>query len=114
MMNVGSSDVTWDYTTPVIWSIVEPAIGLLCACVPVMGTLLPKAWMQSIRAENEGQQNATISLQYMQRLTSRTIGASLGAQISTTALNDEYSRWRIRQTTTIAMDVGNRKLWAFT
>jgi hypothetical protein len=57
MRTVGTIDVTWDYTTPVIWSIVEPALGLLCACVPVTGTLVPKAWMQSIIFGKERDQN---------------------------------------------------------
>ena len=110
-MNVGSFDVTWDYTTPIIWSIVEPAIGLLCACVPVMGTLLPKAWMQNLRSGHDGVPNA---LQYLQRSTSRSTGIAMSSQVSTTALRDDDSQWRVRRTTTVAMDAGFRKLWAFT
>jgi hypothetical protein len=48
MTSLGVTDMTWDYTTPIIWSTVEPSVGLLCACVPVMGALLPKSWMERI------------------------------------------------------------------
>ena len=48
LTSLGVTDATWDYVTPIIWSTVEPSIGLLCACVPVMGALLPKSWMERV------------------------------------------------------------------
>jgi hypothetical protein len=114
MRTVGTFDVPWDYTTPVIWQIVEPAIGLLCACVPVMGTLVPKAWMQSIISGKKGDQNDPNALQTqtIPGSTSRTTLTSGSEQALTTALYDENTQWRVRQLTTAAN--GTRKLWAFT
>jgi hypothetical protein len=112
MRTVGTFDVTWDYTTPILWSIVEPAIGLLCACVPVSGTLVPKAWMQRIISGKEGDRNDPNALQTIPGSTSRTTLTSGSEQALTTALYDENTQWRMRQSTTAAD--GTRKLWAFT
>ncbi|KAL8842366.1 MAG: hypothetical protein Q9176_002755 [Flavoplaca citrina] len=39
--NVGlEGDPTWDMVDVFIWSTVEPGIGVVCACLPVMGPLL--------------------------------------------------------------------------
>ena len=35
-------DPTWDDKTALIWSTVETAVGVLCACIPVMTPLVPK------------------------------------------------------------------------
>lgn len=48
MSSLGTTDMTWDYVSPIIWSTVEPSVGLLCACVPVMGILLPKSFMERV------------------------------------------------------------------
>ncbi|KAF2202555.1 hypothetical protein GQ43DRAFT_340432, partial [Delitschia confertaspora ATCC 74209] len=34
-------DVTWDHADALIWSTVETSVGVFCACIPVMGPLLP-------------------------------------------------------------------------
>lgn len=38
-------DPTWDHAAALVWSTVESDVGALCACIPVMGPLLPKSWM---------------------------------------------------------------------
>lgn len=45
---IDSSDATWDYTIGNIWSVIEPAIGIVCACLPttrvVLLAILPTSW----------------------------------------------------------------------
>ncbi|TEY83161.1 hypothetical protein BOTCAL_0025g00200 [Botryotinia calthae] len=37
---IGSPDPTWDYATGSIWSVIEPAIGIVCACLPTIRVVL--------------------------------------------------------------------------
>ncbi|PVH95726.1 hypothetical protein DM02DRAFT_470699, partial [Periconia macrospinosa] len=37
-----NSDITWDYALHILWTTTETSIGLLCACCPVIGTLIPE------------------------------------------------------------------------
>lgn len=48
MASVGTSDVTWDYLPPVLWSTVEICVGIICACLPVIGGLLPTRCRQYV------------------------------------------------------------------
>ncbi|KAM0131337.1 hypothetical protein ACHAP3_006989 [Botrytis cinerea] len=45
---IDSSDATWDYAIGNIWSVIEPAIGIVCACLPttrvVLLAILPASW----------------------------------------------------------------------
>ena len=43
-----TTDVTWDYFSPIVWSTVEPSIGIICVCLPTLGPLLPKSLMESV------------------------------------------------------------------
>ena len=36
-------DVTWDHADALIWSTLETAVGVICACIPVLGPLLPRS-----------------------------------------------------------------------
>ncbi|KAF2661266.1 hypothetical protein K491DRAFT_753910 [Lophiostoma macrostomum CBS 122681] len=36
-------DVTWDHADALIWSTLETAVGVICACVPVLRPLLPRS-----------------------------------------------------------------------
>ena len=38
-------DPTWNDAPALVWSTAEANVGVLCACIPVMGPLLPKRWM---------------------------------------------------------------------
>lgn len=49
--------MTWDYFSPIIWSTVEQSVGILCACLPVLGPLLPKSWMEQVGSTNRSKRN---------------------------------------------------------
>ncbi|KAG9235563.1 hypothetical protein BJ875DRAFT_458794 [Amylocarpus encephaloides] len=48
MLVLGNRDVTWDYVPGFIWSIIEPSVGIMCACLPTIRVILlliiPESW----------------------------------------------------------------------
>ena len=42
LTSLDTTDVTWNYYSAVMWSWIEMSIGTICACLPVLGPLLPK------------------------------------------------------------------------
>ncbi|KAG9242950.1 hypothetical protein BJ878DRAFT_444496 [Calycina marina] len=57
VISKGGNDPTWDLVDVYLWTAVEGAVGLLCACFPVFGPLLSlwKNKMQSIYASRTSQ-----------------------------------------------------------
>ncbi|OCL03126.1 hypothetical protein AOQ84DRAFT_227968 [Glonium stellatum] len=52
LTSLGATDLTWDYFIAIIWSTVEPSVGLLCVCVPVLGPLLPRSFMDRVTSDH--------------------------------------------------------------
>lgn len=46
-------DATWDNGAAVIWSDVEADVGVLCACIPVLGSLLPQHWLGTMNGSSK-------------------------------------------------------------
>jgi len=42
LTSLATTDITWDYVPAIIWSFTEMTIGVVCACLPTLGPLLPK------------------------------------------------------------------------
>jgi hypothetical protein len=104
-----------DYVTPIIWSTVEPSIGLLSACAPVMGVLLPTSWMHNLstgRRPNNGyssqKKSGVLALRDLGRKSRSTFDKWGGTStLNATRLDDEAidedgsSQNGIRQTRTV-------------
>jgi len=113
LTSLGVTDLTWDYVSPIIWSTVEPSIGLLCACVPVMGALLPKSFMERIRSSRGGQRyyypgkkkSSSYVLGSMDRSSQFNKLDGSGENVGADAFNDNDSRTAIRQTTVLSVEV---------
>ncbi|TGO31507.1 hypothetical protein BHYA_0617g00010 [Botrytis hyacinthi] len=60
---IGSPDPTWDYMTGNIWTFVEPAVGVMCACLPTTRAVLlavtPASWRSVFSLHSSPSQNAT-------------------------------------------------------
>lgn len=54
MVTVSDADITWTATDPVFWAVLEPCLGVTCACIPLMGPLLSRASTEHLakRANN--------------------------------------------------------------
>ncbi|KAF7944584.1 uncharacterized protein EAE97_005217 [Botrytis byssoidea] len=63
MLLIGSPDPTWDYMTGNIWSVIEPAVGIMCACLPttrvVLLAVIPKSWHSVFSLHSSPSKNAT-------------------------------------------------------
>ena len=40
VLALSNYDVTWDYAPSFLWSVVEPAVGIMCTCLPTMRALM--------------------------------------------------------------------------
>ncbi|KAL8814159.1 MAG: hypothetical protein Q9223_006600 [Gallowayella weberi] len=40
LLTVSYTDITWTVTDPLLWSMLEPCVGVTCACIPLMRPLL--------------------------------------------------------------------------
>ncbi|KAL8725821.1 MAG: hypothetical protein Q9166_007108 [cf. Caloplaca sp. 2 TL-2023] len=52
LVTVSYTDITWTVTDPLLWSMLEPCVGITCACIPLMRPLLSRA---SRRANRYGE-----------------------------------------------------------
>ncbi|KAL8731083.1 MAG: hypothetical protein Q9181_004429 [Wetmoreana brouardii] len=43
LVTVSYTDITWTVTDPLLWSMLEPCVGITCACIPLMRPLLSRA-----------------------------------------------------------------------
>ena len=57
LTSLNTTDITWDYYTPTLWSVTEMGVGVLCACLPVFGVLLPKRLIGSLSRKNKTEQS---------------------------------------------------------
>ncbi|KAL8679485.1 MAG: hypothetical protein Q9224_002180 [Gallowayella concinna] len=57
LLTVSYSDITWTVTDPLLWSMLEPCVGVTCACIPLMRPLLSRAFPErhSKRANKYGE-----------------------------------------------------------
>ncbi|KAL9014999.1 MAG: hypothetical protein Q9173_000376 [Seirophora scorigena] len=44
LVSVSYTDITWTVTDPLLWSMLEPCVGVSCACIPLMRPLLSRAF----------------------------------------------------------------------
>lgn len=117
LVTLGTTDLTWDYVTPIIWSTVEPSIGLLCACVPVMGVLLPKSWMNNMSTRPSGYSSSskkTNSFALRNRNKKSAFSKWGGTTVQGTqndeVVDDDSSQKGIRQTTMFGVEANARSV----
>ncbi|KAL8805830.1 MAG: hypothetical protein Q9182_001742 [Xanthomendoza sp. 2 TL-2023] len=57
LLTVSYTDITWTVTDPLLWSMLEPCVGVTCACIPLMRPLLSRAFpdRHSKRANKYGE-----------------------------------------------------------
>jgi len=46
---LGEYDVTWNYVNAAIWSVAEPSMGVIAACIPSLRPLISLVWKGSHR-----------------------------------------------------------------
>lgn len=119
LTSLGVTDLTWDYVSPIIWSTVEPSIGLLCACVPVMGALLPKSFMERIGSSSRSRnryyypgkpKSSSYALGSLERSQQFNKLDASNEQVSQSEVfNDGDSTTAIRQTTVLSVRVEDRE-----
>lgn len=63
MLLIGSPDPSWDYMTGDIWSLIEPAVGIMCACLPtirvVFMAIIPASWRSTFSLRSRSSKTAT-------------------------------------------------------
>ncbi|KAL8717842.1 MAG: hypothetical protein Q9225_004949 [Loekoesia sp. 1 TL-2023] len=72
LVTVSYTDITWTVTDPLLWSMLEPCVGVSCACIPLMRPLLSRAFPErhSKRANKYGE------IKDLKRSTSNSNGSS--------------------------------------
>ncbi|PVI04998.1 hypothetical protein DM02DRAFT_611111 [Periconia macrospinosa] len=111
LIDLGTADPTWDFFPPIVWSTVEAAVGLLCACIPTMVTLLPRSWVERINGSSGQRSSGRHTPGYI-RATSRSGKGSrfrsADINLDETRIdgefNDSDSRTAIRKTTVYEVD----------